>query len=46
MEIVDTLLVVVLVLLGLIVDQVVLHLILKVVKVEVVTQEVELLWEL
>ena len=39
-------LVVVLVLLGLIVDQVVLHLILKVVKVEVVTQEVELLWEL
>ena len=46
MEIVDTLLVVVLVLLGLIVDQVVHHLILKVVKVEVVTQEVELLWEL
>ena len=46
MEIMDTLLVVVLVLLGLIVDQLMTHSILKVVKVEVVTQEVGILWEL
>ena len=42
----DTLLVVVLVLLGLIVDQLITHFLFKVVKVEVVTQEVDLLWEL
>jgi hypothetical protein len=46
MEIVDTLLVAVLVLLGLIVDHLMIHLILMVVKVEVVTHEVDLHWEL